>query len=73
MKRPTKQGTRSYRNYIEFDCKEKRNRFLQMDSFAGSMGSGELSEPQSRSFVWTYLAPGTIGMTFLNQVCTRNS
>ncbi len=71
LAQPDKAGNRSYRGFLEVDCREARHRSLQEDYFRGQMATGERSGGVNSSGEWSYVAPGTAGELEMKFVCSR--
>lgn len=62
-------GTKSRRTYYEYDCKERRFRFLSVSTHSGNMASGRILWSDSTPREWNYSAPDTRFEGILNIVC----
>lgn len=71
LAKPDKDGDRSFRGFMEVDCKEARDRVLQEDFFRGQMASGGRSGGRNSPTEWSDVAPGTSGETHMKFVCSR--
>ena len=63
-------GQLSDRVLGEYDCKEERFRFLSTSGFAGHMATSDVLLSDDSPSEWTFIPPGTSGMTrALKAVC----
>jgi hypothetical protein len=68
---PDKDGDRSYRTLLEYDCRAERYRSLQGIFYAGSMATGRVTARTSQASVWRKVMEGTISATVMKAVCSR--
>jgi len=50
----------SSRLYIEFDCVDRRSRFLDITVFSGAMATGNVTERIDTPADWKYVVPGSL-------------
>jgi len=62
-------GTKSRRTLYEYDCKERRFRFLSISTHSGPMASGRVLWSDNTTREWNSTAPDTRFEGILNIVC----
>ncbi len=55
--------------YTQFDCAERTTQILQIDSFVGQMGTGEIEGISNTPGTKGFVAPGSINEILLNLAC----
>lgn len=68
---PTKWGDKSYRAYVEYDCKNDRSRLLTLSSHSEKMATGNIEILINQTDPWSYVAPGTVDAAALSLVCSK--
>ena len=64
-------GALSGRLLHEYDCKEERIRTLAFTVHSERMAEGRILSYDDRIEDWQYIAPGSIGETYLKFACTQ--
>lgn len=67
----TQNGELSHRALAEYDCKERRARYLSATSHSGPMASGQTIVSMNNPTPWHDVPPGTISEGNLQFVCAR--
>ncbi len=68
---PLDDGTTSLRIRSDYNCKEKKVRYLTFDKIAGEMGVGKIVFTQDRPSVWTSVSSNSPRKKILEFVCKR--
>lgn len=65
MAKPNASGDTHSKTYHEFDCRERRERYLQLTFFKGSTVSSSFTPPGD----WIYTSPGSVADGTLHFAC----
>jgi hypothetical protein len=60
---------RSFRTYIEFNCKKELQRALSTKWFSGAMGEGDVVYQDKNPYTFAPVAEGTLGLVVMKRVC----
>lgn len=71
LETPEPSGIKSYKALEEYDCSERKSRPLQVQGYAGPMGSGSAIGPFSGAMNWLYHGPESIGLAMTQAVCRK--
>jgi hypothetical protein len=64
-----KYSYRSFRTYIEFNCKKDLQRALSTKWFSGAMGEGDVVFQDKSPYTFAPVAEGTLGLVVMKRVC----
>lgn len=71
LRMPDARGVRSWRSFVEYDCRGGRQRVLERSAFAGPKASGGVLPVESVEGVWADVRPGSPAATMLRWACQR--
>ena len=71
FKKKDPDGMLSGRSLHEYDCKDERYRILSMTSFSETMLGGSIISTFDEPGKWSYIAPDTVALTILREVCAK--
>ena len=72
LMQPGKDGERSRRMRLEYDCKNERHNVLSFSYHSEHFANGkELSSEKGLPASWADIPPGTVGETMLKIVCSK--
>jgi len=60
---------RSFRTYIEFNCKKELQRALSTKWFSEAMGEGNVMYQDKSPYAFAPVAEGTLGLVVMRRVC----
>ena len=66
------QSNLSYKQQLEYDCKEEKKRKLAHTWFNGQMGSGTVNYTDNRTEGWSPIEPGSVGKALWKIACGKH-
>ena len=71
LRTPDARGVRSWRSFVEYDCRGARQRVLERSAFAGAKASGTVLPVEAVSGAWADVQPGSAAESVLRWACQR--
>jgi len=71
LRAPDARGVRSWRSFVEYDCRGARQRVLERSAFAGPKASGGALAVETVETAWTDVPSGSPAQAVLRWACQR--
>lgn len=72
LRMPDARGVRSWRSFVEYDCRGARQRVLERSGFAGPKAGGAVLSVAAVPGDWTEVPPGGAAEAVLRWACQRH-
>ena len=71
LRTPDARGVRSWRSFVEYDCRGARQRVLERSAFAGPKAGGAVLPAEVVEGAWADVPPGSPAAAVLRWACQR--